>query len=64
MSYNPARFSAMAPCAPRQAMPQCFRCARHNQSIPSDPTRRPHTVLIDGSAVTRGGVCPMREVIQ
>lgn len=65
MTYHPGRpMPDLPPCAPTQASEQCFSCVRHNPSIPADPMLRKRTVLLDASVVTRGGVCPMREVIQ
>ena len=45
-------------------MPQCSTCMRHRPDMPTDPERRPHTVVIDASIATIGGVCLMREAIQ
>jgi len=49
----------MTPCKPSQPQAMCSLCMRHRPDLPSDPTCRPHTVLLDVSTVAKPGACPM-----
>ena len=47
------------PCRPSIPQPLCSLCLRFRPDLPTDPTCRPRTVLLDVSTVARPGACQM-----
>jgi hypothetical protein len=47
----------MTPCNPSKPGKACALCTRHQPSLPDDPDRRPHTVVMDASALMPASEC-------